>query len=516
MPVALIYRRVSTEEQAESGYSLADQYRECKQRADLLGATEIIDIVDDMGGDYLERTQLQRALSICRSGTVRWFICWDPDRFSRKLKNQMLATDVIEEAHVELVFVNHNRTKDAEGNLFFQIRGAVAEYEKAKILERTARGKAAKLEAGKMPGWFDPYGYVLNTETDELQRCESQAAVVSQIYAWATDPDPKQRLSPTKIAHRLNEARVGAPRGNYWYRSTVGDILRNPLYTGVLTWGRYRHAGVYQARRAQASTRPKPVPVPEEKWKRIAVPVIIKRDLWQLAQHYLDLDKNRRTPGRMYMLTGMVVCARCGASVGLKRTTVRWFCCNRRYPHQQMSRETRATWEKCTLPHIRADAVEGFVWRSVCSWLQDHADLERVATTGPAESVAARSPVRAELDMIEAKLRENEAAQVRLLQHIMKAKVREDLAQRAQADLNEQADSLRKHQALLQQQLETAENTAAVRQTFLCSTELRAHLVHHLDLLTEERRHELVRRLVSRVVLSGKTESDWEVQPVSL
>ena len=44
--------------------------------------------------------------------------------------------------------------------MFFAIRGAVAEYEKAKILERTARGRREKARKGKvinaanLPWWL--------------------------------------------------------------------------------------------------------------------------------------------------------------------------------------------------------------------------------------------------------------------------------------------------------------------------------------------------------------------------
>ncbi len=62
MSAALIYLRVSTEEQAERGYSIAAQREECRTRAWDLGADEILEFVDEgVSGSILERPALVAA-----------------------------------------------------------------------------------------------------------------------------------------------------------------------------------------------------------------------------------------------------------------------------------------------------------------------------------------------------------------------------------------------------------------------------------------------------------------------
>ncbi|MFZ5823850.1 MAG: recombinase family protein [Bacillota bacterium] len=505
MPVALVYRRVSTEEQRKTGYSLADQLTECRKRAEALGATEIVDIVDDMGGDYLERPQLQRAIELCETGRIRWFLCWDPDRFGRTLLTQQLAAEAISAAGTEIIFINHDYSDTDEGRMFFQMRGVIAEYEKKKILDRTARGKRAKLRAGQMPGWLDPYGYRFNTRTDRLEIDEAEAPWVRQIFAWASDPDPASRLGPAQIAQRLNQL-VDGPRGKHWYRSTVRDILRNPLYTGVLYWGKYSHKGVLQARRARLPKRLRPQPRPESQWHRLAVPALVEPGTWRMVQDYLTLDRNRRSPGRLYMLSGLVRCGLCGAGASSKRPrSGRYFCCSRRYP------PPGKRVERCMLPHINAEKVEAHVWQTVCRWLTDSSMLEHALSLPglhPPEE-----PLRVELAQVQAGLRENEKQQKRLLRFVTRNRILPEVADGQIQALTAQAESLRQRQAELEATLSA---TVSGIQLNLAAEELLVALSNRLDGLAEERRHDLVRRLVGRVTLAGPEEANWMVEPLSM
>lgn len=140
--VSIVYTRVSTEEQAREGYSLASQLEACRTKATALGATEIVECVDEgASGEILTRPQLTRAREIMRQGGINAFVCLDPDRLARKLAHQLLITEEIERCGVRLEYVNFDRANNPEGNLLYAIRGAIAEYEKEKIKERTVRAK---------------------------------------------------------------------------------------------------------------------------------------------------------------------------------------------------------------------------------------------------------------------------------------------------------------------------------------------------------------------------------------
>lgn len=78
------------------------------------------------------------------------------------------------------------------------------------------------------PGSKTPYGYV---QKDKRLHPSEDAEVVSFIfflYSWGH--------SLNKIALLLNEANIISPSGKQWRSSTIENIIKNPVYTGDLTW----------------------------------------------------------------------------------------------------------------------------------------------------------------------------------------------------------------------------------------------------------------------------------------
>jgi site-specific DNA recombinase len=512
--LAVIYVRVSTEEQARRGYSLPEQLAECRTRAGELGATELAEFVDDVGGDFLERPELEKARHLVATCRVHWFVCYDPDRFSRNLLNQLLVTDEIDKSGAELVFLQHNREKTPEGNLFYAIRGAIAEFEKKKILERTQRGKRGKAKQGLLPGYVHPYGYTMDTDQDLLVINELEAAWVKQIFAWASDPDPAARMGQRRIAERLNAMGVPAPRGRHWYRSTVAGILRNPLYTGVLRWGRFDHAGIYQARRAGAP-RPKRVPRPEAQVVSLPVPPLVSQETFDSVQSYIQLDRHRRSRGAVYMLTGLAVCGRCGGRIQSKRSTYRYLVCTHRYPaYSDMSESRRAATVRCDLPHTQAERVEAFVWATVRGWMQDPEAL-RQALGRQVTPAAPQQPLLEERETIIRQIAELEQAQARILSLAGRTNIRPEIAEQQLTLMGSQIDSLARRQLAVEQALTAAPLTTLCTFADHGAKALAADIANRLDGLPETHRLHLVRRLVARVVIRGTCPEYWQVIPVS-
>lgn len=142
-----IYARVSTEESAQKGYSIAHQIDEAKKKA----KTDDVMIYTDEGfsGEFLERPGLEKLRNDVRNGLIDTIIVYDPDRLARNLMHQLLLDDEFRKHSVELLFVNGDYAKTPEGRLFFSMRGAISEFEKAKIRERTMSGRKRKAKTRK-------------------------------------------------------------------------------------------------------------------------------------------------------------------------------------------------------------------------------------------------------------------------------------------------------------------------------------------------------------------------------
>src|SRR5688572_31309840 len=91
---AAIYTRVSTEDQAERGYSLASQVRELRAMAQRKGYVIAVEFQDDgVSGSTLERPALTRLRDSVRAGRVSIVLVHAPDRLARSLALQVLLLE---------------------------------------------------------------------------------------------------------------------------------------------------------------------------------------------------------------------------------------------------------------------------------------------------------------------------------------------------------------------------------------------------------------------------------------
>lgn len=141
-----IYVRVSTDTQAETGTSLDTQIEACRKKAEELGYDlnkEVLYRDEGESGADIDRPALNSLrVDVEERIVTQAIFCFDPDRLSRKLHYQLILEEEFTKAGVKLVFINSdNRRETPEGMLLFQMQGAIAEFERAKIKERTIRGK---------------------------------------------------------------------------------------------------------------------------------------------------------------------------------------------------------------------------------------------------------------------------------------------------------------------------------------------------------------------------------------
>jgi hypothetical protein len=92
-----------------------------------------------------------------------------PDRLSRKGSHQLLSVDELEKRRAELVFVNGEYLKTVERRMFFSICGAISEFERGKIKDRTSRGRRSEARQGKALKDDKDYGYKKDKEAGILK-----------------------------------------------------------------------------------------------------------------------------------------------------------------------------------------------------------------------------------------------------------------------------------------------------------------------------------------------------------
>src|SRR6185437_8355432 len=145
--------------------------------------------------------------------------------------SQVLLVDEFRRAGVELVFLNRALGQTPEDDLLLQVQGMVAEYERAKILERSRRGKRHAAQNGDVSVLSGaPYGYRYVPKADgggqaRYEIVLEEARVVRQVFTWVGH----ERRSMNEVCRRLREAGERTRSGKaYWDRTTVWAMLKNP------------------------------------------------------------------------------------------------------------------------------------------------------------------------------------------------------------------------------------------------------------------------------------------------
>src|SRR5215218_5752437 len=187
-----LYARVSTESQARD-HTIASQLAALRDRISPNGhQIEPEDIYVDEGysGAILLRPALERLRDAAAAGQLACVYVQAPDRLARRYAHQVVLSEELRRAGVEVVFLNRPIGGTAEDDLLLQVQGVIAEYERAKILERSRRGRRHAARSGSVSALCSaPYGYryvgkVIGGGVARFEVIDDEARVVRQIFAW--------------------------------------------------------------------------------------------------------------------------------------------------------------------------------------------------------------------------------------------------------------------------------------------------------------------------------------------
>ena len=194
-------------------------------------------------GATLVRPALERLRDAMRAGLIERLYVHSPDRLARKYASPVFLVEELLRVGVEMVFVNRELGHSPEDDLLLQVQGMMAEYERAKIMERNRRGKLHAARSGSVNVLGGaPYGYrYIGTHHGGGQArydvVADEARVVRQVFAWVG----RERLSIGAVCRRLRQAGERTRTGRtMWDRSVVWAMLKNPADMGQAAFGTTR------------------------------------------------------------------------------------------------------------------------------------------------------------------------------------------------------------------------------------------------------------------------------------
>ena len=322
---AALYARVSSDKQAEEdtiASQVAALHDRCRQ--DQVAIEEELSFIDDgYSGTTLVRPALERLRDLAAAAMLDRLYVHSPDRLARKYAYQVLLLDEFQRGGVEVVFLNHAIGSSPEDQLLLQVQGMVAEYERAKLLERCRRGKLHTARQGcvnALAGAPFGYRYVRKADGGGTARYDvllEEARVVQQIFDWVG----RERVSLAEVCRRLQQQGIRTRTGKErWDPSTVCDMLRNPAYKGTAVYGRWQ-VGPRRPRLRPARGQPEQPRRPYSIYEAqgpgvtIAVPALVSPELFAAVAEQLDENRMRNRQSRRgarWLLQGLLVCQECG------------------------------------------------------------------------------------------------------------------------------------------------------------------------------------------------------------
>lgn len=333
-----LYVRVSTDRQAEEGYSVEVQKERLEAYTKVLeGVVQTEFYVDDgFSGSSLNRPAMQRLISDAKAKKITHVCVNKLDRLSRSQKDTLyLIEDIFLPNNIAFISIQESfNTATAFGRAVVGIISVFAQLERENIYERTRSGMQKRVEEGYWPGGGGvPFGYDYDSGLGILVP-NADAEKVRQVYELYL-----RGWSLQNIANTLGLK----------YEKLASQILSRKTNIGLIEYNGVEYKGRHEA---------------------IVSPEIYERAMTLKQQR----SERRLLPETRYLLTGLVWCGVCGAKMRYQK----WGKAGRKLVcySRQISKPYLVRDPNCTNEPIWANEVEDAVISDLFSFTADEIESD--------------------------------------------------------------------------------------------------------------------------------------------
>src|SRR5215471_641658 len=315
MTKAALYARVSTDAQQKEG-TIESQMVELRKQVAAAGHELVEEYIDDgHTGTVLDRPALNRMRGDLKTDRFDRIYFLAADRIAREVEYQRIIVGELLKHGKQITINGKDYVQNPENKLTLTMLGAFSEFERAKLIERTTRGRLHRLRMGEMSSnghRIFGYHYVRKTATAPatLAINEEQAAVIRSIFEMFASGN----FGLVTISRHLEERRILTSTGRQrWDNDRIKAILKNETYTGTRYFNRIIHA-TDANREGKKVIRGQWIFRDRSDWIAVNVPAIVSRELFEEVQEKLHHhDARYCQPVTHYLLSGLVQCGVCGS-----------------------------------------------------------------------------------------------------------------------------------------------------------------------------------------------------------
>lgn len=405
--VLALYRRVSTDKQADEGYSLDVQIEKLQAYAKTLSDVKETRIYTDDGysGSSLDRPGMKQMIEDIEAGIITHVVVVKLDRLSRSQKDTLhLIEDVMIPANVAFISILESFNTDTPfGRAMVGILSVFAQLERENIFERTRGGMQKRVEKGYWPGGGrTPYGYDYDPVQGILVPNKEEAGMVRHIY--------DRYLAGAGMQAIADELDLK-------YERVVYNIITRKSNAGYIVYNGEEYRGQHE-------------------------PLISLETYQQAMQLLASRSAAKLVTKTDHLLTGFCYCGKCGA----KMRYMKWGKAGYKLVcySQQRSKQYLVRDPNCDVPAPYAEDVEAGVIQTLFAVSRDKlANAQKSVQSGSVSDM-----LQEQLDKAEVKLRRlyelyGDSGDVYLLDTINKTKADIDRLTASLADERSKEEAAR-------------------------------------------------------------------------
>jgi len=301
---AVIYARVSSDKQ-DVDLSISAQLKAIRDYAARNEHVLVHEFMDEAeSGKTSDRPEFRKMIAMARQEPKPFdmILIWKYSRFARNREDSIVYKAMLRKKGIQVVSITEPVEDTATGKLMEAIIESMDEYYSTNLGDEVTRGMRESASRGFYIASHTPYGYRRikvhdgGKERPKLEIEPEKARIVKRIFG-----EMIIGKGLTEIVKDLNREGISGPKGKGWSKTTIHRILTNPVYTGVLVWGR------------SSSRNFEPIRV-ENAW-----PAIIDKDTFEKAQTMLRsrafINAHPQRSASHYLLSGLAKCGHCGKAL---------------------------------------------------------------------------------------------------------------------------------------------------------------------------------------------------------
>ncbi|MCL2095727.1 MAG: recombinase family protein [Oscillospiraceae bacterium] len=289
-----IYVRVSTEEQAQEGYSIRAQQEKLADYARLKDWSVYKVYCDEgiSGKNVTERPAVNEMIDDIEKGRINNVLIFKIDRLTRSITDLVNFIELFNEYDCCFNSFSENiDTHTATGRMFIKFMGIIAEFERENISERSKLGFERKVKEGyTLATRTASYGYDRTPGNKVQQINKYEAQIVLEVF----DMFVNKNMAYLEIAQNLNERNIKTKEKGKWHSRSIKNMLTNCNHVGNVRYAtkdekrNFEVEGVHEA--------------------------IVSKELYEETQDLIEkiaVKSYTKRPKEEHYYSGVLICDKC-------------------------------------------------------------------------------------------------------------------------------------------------------------------------------------------------------------